>query len=50
MAGSTVRGPVLPLQPPRLLSETTKNFLVSMGLPGPMQVSHQPGLASSGEW
>ena len=50
VAGSTESGPVLPLHPPRLFSETTKNFAVSMGLPGPMQLSHQPGLRSSGEW
>ena len=31
-----------PLHPPRLLQQTTKNRRVSMGLPGPMAVSHQP--------
>ena len=50
VVGLMATGPVLPLQPPRLFSETTKNLLVSMGLPGPMQASHQPGFASSGEW
>ena len=43
-------GPVLPAQPPRLFRQTTKNLRVSMGLPGPMQLSHQPGLASESLW
>ena len=50
VAGLMEVGPVLPWQPPRLLRLTTKKRLVSIGLPGPMQMSHQPGFASSGEW
>jgi hypothetical protein len=50
VAGLRLLGPVEPLQPPRLFRLTTKNLLVSMGLPGPMQLSHQPGLRSSGLW
>ncbi|MCY1500563.1 hypothetical protein D9M68_346080 [compost metagenome] len=50
VAGLMLEGPVEPLQPPRLLRLTTKNFRVSMGLPGPMQLSHQPGLRSSMLW
>ena len=45
VSGLRLLGPVEPLQPPRLFRLTTKNLLVSMmGLPGPMQLSHQPGL------
>src|SRR5690606_22641389 len=40
-------GPVEPLQPPILFSETTKNFDVSMALPGPIHQSHQPAFLSS---
>ncbi|MNP63095.1 hypothetical protein D3C76_1584480 [compost metagenome] len=47
VAGLVLLGPVEPLQPPRLFRLTTKNLLVSIGLPGPMQLSHQPGLRSS---
>jgi len=43
-----VVGPVEPAQPPRLLQAMTKNLSVSIGLPGPMQLSHQPGRLSSG--
>ncbi|MNH30592.1 hypothetical protein D3C79_908960 [compost metagenome] len=50
VAGLTLLGPVLPLQPPRLFRLTTKKRLVSIGLPGPMQLSHQPGLRSVVAW
>ncbi|MNP73211.1 hypothetical protein D3C76_1699010 [compost metagenome] len=50
MAGLRLEGPVEPLQPPRLFRLTTQNFRVSMALPGPMQLSHQPGLRSSMLW
>ena len=40
-------GPVLPWQPPRLLRLTTKKWSVLMGLPGPMQLSHQPARFSA---
>ena len=50
VAGLTLRGPVLPAQPPMLFRLTTKKREVSIGLPGPMQLSHQPGLRSSGAW
>ncbi|MNE37821.1 hypothetical protein D3C80_1316910 [compost metagenome] len=50
VSGLVLLGPVEPLQPPRLFRLTTKNLLVSIGLPGPMQLSHQPGLRSSGLW
>ena len=43
-------GPVLPPQPPGLFTATTNSRVVSMGLPGPMQASHQPGLRSSAWW
>ena len=46
-SGLIAVGPVEPLQPPRLLQHTTKNSRVSIGLPGPMQLSHQPGLPGS---
>ncbi|MNI67008.1 hypothetical protein D3C73_1226100 [compost metagenome] len=48
VSGLRLLGPVEPLQPPRLFRLTTKNLWVSIGLPGPMQLSHQPGLRSSG--
>ena len=50
VAGSVLDGPVLPWQPPRLFTPTTKKRLVSMTLPGPTTFSHHPGLASSAEW
>ena len=46
LSGLILVGPVEPLQPPRLLGQTTKKRSVSMALPGPMQWSHQPGLLS----
>ena len=39
---------MVPLQPPRTFEQMTKYRSVSMGLPGPIMVSHQPGLRSSG--
>ena len=50
VAGLMLEGPVEPLQPPRLFRLTTKKRRVSMALPGPMQLSHQPGLRSSMLW
>ena len=41
-------GPVEPMQPPRMLGQMTKKRLVSIGLPGPTSVSHQPGLPVTG--
>ena len=35
-------GPVVPKQPPRLFTPTTKKRLVSSGFPGPTRLSHQP--------
>jgi hypothetical protein len=40
-------GPVEPIQLPNMLEQTTKYLLVSIPLPGPTMISHQPGLASS---
>ena len=40
--GSTVDGPVLPIHPPRTLLHITKKILVSIILPGPIRISHQP--------
>ncbi len=50
VAGLMVFGPVEPMQLPMLFGDTTKKRRVSIGLPGPMHASHQPGLRSSGEW
>ena len=50
VSGLWLAGPVLPWQPPRLFSDTTKKRLVSMDLPGPIWASHQPGLRSSAVW
>ena len=41
-------GPVEPMQPPRTFEQIMKNRSVSIGLPGPTIVSHQPGLAGDG--
>ncbi len=50
VSGLVEVGPLEPWQPPRLFGQTTKKRLVSMGLPGPMQFSHQPGRLSSAPW
>ena len=39
---STDPGPVEPWQPPMLFTPITKKRSVSIGLPGPMRLSHQP--------
>jgi len=39
-----------PLQPPSTLEQITKYLLVSMPLPGPTMISHQPGLRSAASW
>ena len=39
-------GPVLPLQLPSALTQTTNQRSVSIGLPGPIMPSHHPGV----EW
>jgi hypothetical protein len=36
------RGPVEPWQPPRLFTPITKKRSVSIALPGPIMLSHQP--------
>ena len=46
--GSIEAGPVEPMQPPRMLAQMTKNRSVSIGLPGPMSVDHQPGFLVTG--
>ena len=43
-------GPVEPLHPPRTFTQMTKYLLVSNALPGPIMLSHQPGLPSSSSW
>ena len=48
MAGLIELGPVDPMQPPMTLAQITKKRLVSIGLPGPTMVSHQPGLPVTG--
>ena len=40
-------GPVVPRQPPSTLEQITKYLLVSKALPGPIMLSHQPGLPVS---
>ena len=40
-------GPVVPRHPPSTLLQRTKYWLVSKALPGPMELSHQPGLPVS---
>ena len=46
VAGSSLDGPVEPLQPPMTLLQMTKYRSVSSPLPGPMSMSHQPGRLS----
>jgi hypothetical protein len=41
-------GPVLPRHPPSTFEQITKYLLVSNALPGPIMLSHQPGLPVSG--
>src|SRR5438045_3494492 len=47
VAGSIDAGPVEPKQLPRLLTPITKKRAVSIGLPGPTMLSHQPSLSDS---
>ena len=47
VAGFTLDGPVVPLQPPSTFAHTTRKRFVSMALPGPTMPSHQPVGASS---
>ena len=39
---------MVPRQPPSTLEQITKYLLVSKALPGPIMLSHQPGLPVSG--
>ena len=48
VSGLMLAGPVEPMQPPSTLGQMMKNRSVSIGLPGPTMVSHQPGLAVTG--
>ena len=41
-------GPVEPMQPPSTFGQMMKKRSVSMGLPGPTMISHQPGLPVTG--
>jgi hypothetical protein len=42
VARSIDAGPVDPWQPPTLFTPITKKRSVSIGLPGPIMLSHQP--------
>src|ERR1035437_4339515 len=44
VAGLREKGPVVPRHPPSTLEQITKYLLVSNALPGPIMLSHQPGL------
>ena len=48
VAGLVEAGPVVPMQPPSTLEQMTKKRSVSIGLPGPTIISHQPGLPVTG--
>ena len=48
VAGLIETGPVVPRQPPSTFEQMTKYLLVSNALPGPIMLSHQPGLPVSG--
>src|SRR5260370_1026387 len=47
VAGLMEDGPVVPRHPPSTLEQITKYLLVSNALPGPIMLSHQPGLPVS---
>ena len=47
VAGLIEDGPVVPRHPPSTLEQITKYLLVSKALPGPIMLSHQPGLPVS---
>src|ERR1035441_9962523 len=47
VAGLSDEGPVVPRHPPSTLEQITKYLLVSNALPGPIMLSHQPGLPVS---
>ena len=47
VAGLREEGPVVPRHPPSTLEQITKYLLVSNALPGPIMLSHQPGLPVS---
>jgi hypothetical protein len=44
VAGLSDPGPVVPRHPPSTLEQITKYMFVSNALPGPIMLSHQPGL------
>src|SRR5438067_13409819 len=46
VSGLIELGPVVPRQPPSTLMQMTKYLSVSNALPGPIILSHQPGLPS----
>jgi hypothetical protein len=48
VAGLMDAGPVVPRHPPSTFEQITKYLLVSNALPGPIMLSHQPGLPVSG--
>src|ERR1035437_197362 len=47
VAGLRDPGPVVPRHPPSTLEQITKYWFVSNALPGPIMLSHQPGLPVS---
>src|ERR1019366_3089899 len=47
VAGLSDPGPVVPRHPPSTLEQITKYWLVSNALPGPIMLSHHPGLPFS---
>ena len=48
VAGLIAEGPVVPRHPPSTLVQMTKYRFVSKALPGPIMLSHHPGLPVSG--
>src|SRR2546427_12098279 len=47
VAGSIEEGPVVPRHPPRTFEHSTKYLSVSNAFPGPIMLSHHPGLPVS---
>ncbi len=48
VSGLMLAGPIVPMHPPKTLVQMMKYRSVSIGLPGPIIVVHQPGLPDMG--
>jgi hypothetical protein len=48
VSGFRLAGPVEPYDEPSMLEDTTNQRSVSIALPGPIRLSHQPASSSAG--